>query len=162
MNNAGDNFVDMLRECPFDGSPRAEHRRAAVERAMREYDAAAAEASGAAAESRQTLPVPLARRPLVRHAIAAALAASLGAALAYWYVRPDGAPSPEQLQAAAQAAALEQAHRELAAALRKLREFEHERAVAFALGVQACLGEHDSQMAALRAAPLNSTTRAAN
>jgi hypothetical protein len=162
MKSAEETIRELLQACPFDETIRDEHRREVLQRALNEYDAAAARGADAAAGASKSLPVRFARRPVVRHAIAAALAASLGAALAYWYVRNDGSPSPNQLQAASQAAALEKAHRELAAALKQLRYFEEERAASFALGVQACLGEHDSQMAALGSAPTSSSDRATN
>lgn len=157
MNGAEDSFRELLTDAPFDDSYRGAHRDEARERALRAFDDAATAGVIALGLGHSSLRQSF-RRRAVRIAAISAVAASLCGALITWHERSGTASSPGKSAdpiAASQFKALALADQKLVAALNLLSDFDDDRADAtFDRGVQACLGEHYSQIASLGEGPL--------
>ncbi|BBO33555.1 hypothetical protein [Lacipirellula parvula] len=157
MNEANDNFGELLQGCAFDDSIREQHRREVRERAMQAFD----EAAAAARTSAVVVERPASKdwtqrwtkRQLVRRSLAMAVAASLLWGLNMWRLAPGPSAEPsEQLMqlAAARSSARDAADERLATAIDLLSTFNDEHAAqAFAQGIDVCVSEHNGRLTAI-------------
>ncbi|WP_428303769.1 hypothetical protein [Lacipirellula sp.] len=152
MNEANDNFGELLQGCSFDDSIRDAHRREVRERAMQVFDEAAAARASAVVVERPASQ-RWTKRQLVRRSLAMAVAASLLWGLNMWRQAPGPSAEPsEQLMqlAAARSEARDAADERLATAIDLLSTFNDEHAAqAFAQGIDVCVSEHNGRLTAI-------------
>jgi hypothetical protein len=149
MNNADDNFGELLRGCSFDDSIRDEHRREVRARALQAFDEAAAARAHVvvidrSASKRWT------KRQIVRRSLAMAVAASLLWGLIPWRQTPGPPiePGEERIGLAEARAKAREAANDPAIDL--LGEFsDEEAALTFAQGIDVCVRERDGRLATI-------------